>query len=432
VSYRAPKGTHDTLPGEVRAWQRLEAVVRSVMDRFGYEEIRTPLFEETSLFARSVGETTDIVKKEMYTFTDRRGRNLTLRPEGTAPVARAFIEHHLGRGGRLAKLFYMGPMFRYERPQAGRFRQFHQFGAEAIGSGDPTVDVDVIVLFARVLEEAGLSGLEVALNSVGDAACRPRHVAAIREALAPHRDALCPDCQERLERNPLRILDCKVPSCRALASRVPTAIDFLCEPCRAHHRAVEAGLAELGVAHRIDPNLVRGIDYYTRTAFEIHHGALGAQNALGGGGRYDGLIAELGGSATPGIGFAAGMERILTALGETVAAPRASVAVIALGAAEEAAARRFLYRLRRVAPAELVAGDAGLGKKLRAANDLGARYAVIFGEEETRLGRPLLKDMTSGDQSPLSEGEIVQTMKRAAAESAASATRAGARGTEGS
>jgi len=405
--YKAPKGTHDILPPEARAWQRLETIVRSVMDRFGYEEIRTPIFEETTLFARSVGETTDIVKKEMYTFTDKKGRSLTLRPEGTAPAVRAFVEHHLGRGARLTKLFYVGPMFRYERPQAGRFRQFHQFGAEAIGSADPEIDVDVIALFVRVLEETGIAGLSVALNSVGDANCRPLHVAAIREALASHKDALCPDCKERLERNPLRILDCKVPACRGLAARIPPATDFLCDACRAHHAAVEAGLAALGVVFRLDKNLVRGIDYYTRTAFEIHHGALGAQNALGGGGRYDGLVAELGGAPTPGIGFAAGMERILTVLGEAPARPRGVVAVLPLGAAEEAAARRLLYELRRVAPAEIVAGDAGLGKKLRAANEMGARFAVILGEDEVRAGRPLLKDMETGEQTPMSEPEII-------------------------
>ncbi len=401
MTYRAPKGTHDILPEASAAWQRLEATVRSVMDRFGYDEIRTPLFEETTLFARSVGETSDIVKKEMYTFTDRKGRSLTLRPEGTAPVVRAFVEHHLGRGRDLTKMYYIGPMFRYERPQAGRFRQFHQFGAEAIGSADPAVDVDVILLFTRILEEAGLGGLSVALNSVGDAACRPRHVAAIREALAPRRDALCPDCRERLERNPLRILDCKVPSCRDLAAAVPSAIDFLCDACRAHEGAVEEGLAAAGVSFRIDKSLVRGIDYYTRTAFEIHHGALGAQNALGGGGRYDGLAAELGGPPTPGIGFAAGMERILSVI-EEPAAPRSPTVVILSHDAEgDSIARRILYKIRTVVRAEHFGGEGNVTKKFRRANEVGARFAVILFKDEiedARKGVLTVKDLSAGLQ----------------------------------
>jgi histidyl-tRNA synthetase len=401
VTYKAPKGTHDILPDESAAWQRLERTVRSVMDRFGYDEIRTPLFEETTLFTRSVGETSDIVKKEMYTFTDKKGRSLTLRPEGTAPVVRAFVEHHLGRGRDLTKLYYVGPMFRYERPQAGRFRQFHQFGAEAIGSADPAVDVDVILLFTRILEEAGIAGLSVALNSVGDAACRPRHVAAIREALAPRRDALCPDCQERLERNPLRILDCKVPSCRELAEAIPSAIDFLCDACRAHEAAVEAGLAAVGVPFRIDKSLVRGIDYYTRTAFEIHHGALGAQNALGGGGRYDGLAAELGGPPTPGIGFAAGMERILSVLDKPATPRLPMVAILSHDAEGEAVARRLLYKIRTVTRAEHFGGEGNITKKFRKANDTGARLAVILFKDEiedARKGVLTVKDLSGGVQ----------------------------------
>jgi histidyl-tRNA synthetase len=411
VRFQAPKGTHDILPENARAWQRLEAIVRSVMHRFGYEEIRTPLFEDTSLFSRSVGETTDIVKKEMYTFTDRKGRSLTLRPEGTAPVARAFVEHHMGRGRDLTRLFYMGPMFRYERPQAGRFRQFQQFGAEAIGSADASVDVDVIVLFCRVLEEAGIAGVSVSLNSVGDAVCRPARVEAIRAALAPHREELCPDCKERLDRNPLRILDCKVPACRALAAKIPTGLEYLCDPCRAHLARVEAGLAEAGVAHRIDTSIVRGLDYYTRTAFEIHHGSLGAQSALGGGGRYDGLIEEIGGAATPGVGFAAGMERILTVLGESAGAPGPLVAFVPLDDAASGVARQLLYETRRFARAEIVGGAGGLAKKLRAADQLGARFVAIIGEEERARGEVLLKEMASGEQSRLTTSEILDTLR---------------------
>ena len=411
MRFQAPKGTHDILPESAHAWQRLEAIVRSVMQRFGYDEIRTPLFEDTALFSRSVGETTDIVKKEMYTFTDRKGRSLTLRPEGTAPVARAFVEHHMGRGRELTRLFYMGPMFRYERPQAGRFRQFQQFGAEAIGSAEASVDVDVIVLFCRVLEEAGIAGVSVSLNSVGDAVCRPARVEAIRAALAPHREELCPDCKERLERNPLRILDCKVPACRALAAKIPTGLEYLCGPCREHLARVEAGLAEAGVAHRIDTSIVRGLDYYTRTAFEIHHGSLGAQSALGGGGRYDGLIEEIGGASTPGVGFAAGMERILTVLGESVKAQGPLVAFVPLDEAADGFARRLLYETRRFARAEIVSGAGGLAKKLRTADQLGARFAAIIGEEERARGEVLLKEMASGEQIRTNASEIVGALR---------------------
>ncbi|MFN0149294.1 MAG: histidine--tRNA ligase [bacterium] len=411
MKFQAPKGTHDILPANAAAWQRLESIVRTAMQRFGYEEIRTPIFEDTALFARSVGETTDIVKKEMYTFADRKGRSLTLRPEGTAPVARAFVEHHLGRGHDLVKLFYMGPMFRYERPQAGRFRQFHQFGAEAIGSADPAVDVDVIILFCRVLEAAGISGVSVSLNSVGDATCRPARIEAIRAALLPHRADLCADCQDRLDRNPLRILDCKVPKCREIAASIPTGLEYLCEACREHLSRVDAGLSEAGIAHRVDTSIVRGLDYYTRTAFEIHHGALGAQSALGGGGRYDGLIGDVGGAATPGIGFAAGMERILTVLGEGARAPGPLAVFVPLGDAEEAVARRLMYETRRFAHAEIAAGAGGLAKKLRAADQMRARFAVIIGDEERARGEVLLKEMSGGEQSRLAEAMLLETLR---------------------
>jgi histidyl-tRNA synthetase len=281
--------------------------------------------------------------------------------------------------------------------------------------------VDVIALFCRVLEEAGLSGLSVSLSSVGDSACRPARVDAIRAALEPRRGELCPDCQERLDRNPLRILDCKVPSCRAIAAAIPTGLEFLCGPCREHLAGVEAGLGELGIAHQIDTSIVRGLDYYTRTAFEIHHGGLGAQSALGGGGRYDGLVEEVGGQATPGIGFAAGMERILTVLGAAEGAGGPLVAFLPLDADAEPRARRLLYAVRRFAPAEIVAGPAGLAKKLRAADQMRARLAVVFGEEERARGEVLLKDLGSGEQTRVPEGDLIDTLRaraRAAQEDA--------------
>ncbi|MBC7325718.1 MAG: histidine--tRNA ligase, partial [Moorella sp. (in: Bacteria)] len=345
-----PRGTEDILPGEVDRWYLLEATAREVSHLYGYREIRTPVFEHTELFDRGVGDTTDIVEKEMYTFTDRGGRSVTLRPEGTAPVVRAFLEHHLEAGGLPVKLFYFGPMFRYGRPQAGRLRQFHQFGVEAFGSRDPAMDAEVIALAMDFYQRLGLQDLELHINSVGCPACRPGHRQELQEYLWPHFKELCATCQGRFERNPLRIFDCKSPVCQEIVAGAPTVAASLCPGCAAHFRRVQEYLRELGLTFILDEHLVRGLDYYTNTAFEIMVRGIGAQSSIGGGGRYDGLVEALGGKPVPGIGFGLGLERVLLALeaqGRHLAPDRGvDVLVVTAGRGVDRVAVRLLARLR--------------------------------------------------------------------------------------
>ncbi|HYQ95709.1 MAG TPA: histidine--tRNA ligase, partial [Candidatus Eisenbacteria bacterium] len=318
MKYQVPRGTRDILPGEVERWHWLEERTRAVMALYGYREVRTPLFEATDLFVRSVGESTDIVRKELYTFQDRKGRSLTLRPEGTAPLVRAYLENPELRAESPTRLYYMGPMFRYERPQAGRYRQFWQIGAELLGSARPEADAEMIDLFRAIMWDVGLRNVTVLLNSLGDSVCRPRYREAIRAYFKKHEDRLCGDCKERLETNPLRILDCKVPSCAPIIALAPSVLDSLCPECAEHFEAVKRSLTGLGIPYEVAPRLVRGLDYYTRTVFEIHAASLGAQNAVGGGGRYDQLVKDFGGPDTPAIGFSIGMERLLLAVGDHV------------------------------------------------------------------------------------------------------------------
>src|SRR5260370_23276516 len=309
---KAVKGTRDILPPSSAAWNQVEAISREVFRTYNYQEIRTPILEETALFARGVGEETDIVSKEMYTFEDRDGSSLTLRPEATASVMRAYIEHRLDQRPGLEKLYYIGPMFRRERPQKGRYRQFYQIGAEAIGSESPAVDAEVIEMVVDLLRRVGLSGFELYLNSVGDANCRPQYVALLKAKLRGVASQLCADCQRRVETNPLRVLDCKVPEDQAIIDALPSIQDHLCDACRTHFHSLRAHLDDRGIAYQIRPRMVRGLDYYMRTTFEIVHGALGAQNSVLGGGRYDWLAEALGSPvAAPGIGFSIGEDRLV-------------------------------------------------------------------------------------------------------------------------
>ena len=313
--FQVPRGTRDILPGESERWDWLESRTRDILSRYGYREVRTPMFEATDLFVRSVGEATDIVRKELYTFQDRKGRSLTLRPEGTAPLVRAYLEHSLGHADPTTRLYYIGPMFRYERPQAGRYRQFWQIGAELLGPPAPAADAEMIDLFVSILRGAGLHGISVHVNSLGDDVCRPVYRESLRAYFTANVDRLCEDCRERLKTNPLRILDCKVPSCQPVIAGAPSVLDSLCDPCRQHFDGVKAALDALGLAHTEVPRLVRGLDYYTRTVFEAYAEGIGAQNAVGGGGRYDQLVRDFGGPATPSIGFSIGMERLLMSTG---------------------------------------------------------------------------------------------------------------------
>ncbi|HXL14606.1 MAG TPA: histidine--tRNA ligase [Methylomirabilota bacterium] len=388
MKFQVPRGTRDILPGEVERWQWLEERSRAVMTLYGYREVRTPYFEATDLFVRSVGESTDIVRKELYTFQDRKGRSLTLRPEGTAPLVRSYLENPSLRSESPARLYYMGPMFRYERPQAGRYRQFWQIGAELLGSARPEADAEMIDLFRAILHDVGLRNVTVLLNSLGDAVCRPRYREAIRAYFKQFEERLCGDCKERLETNPLRILDCKVPSCAPVIAGAPSVLDSLCPECAEHFESVKRALTALGIPYQVAPRLVRGLDYYTRTVFEVHDAGLGAQNAVGGGGRYDQLVKDFGGPDTPAIGFSIGMERLLLAVGEE-SAPRAKgpdVSVIALepGAAVEAQSLARVLRgqfeepeRRRALAVVVDTAGRSANSQMKWASKIGARWAVF-------------------------------------------------------
>jgi len=310
----APRGTKDVLPSSVRAWRYVEQIMREVCREFGYREIRTPIFEHTELFQRGIGDDTDVVDKEMYTFIDRGGRSVTLRPENTAAVVRSFVENKMYGENLPFKVFYIGPMFRYDRPQAGRLRQFHQFGVEAIGSDAAVTDAECIMLAMTVLKKMGLKDLKLKINSVGCPKCRPTYRKALQDFFRPHIAEMCADCQNRIDKNPMRLLDCKEEKCKAIAVGAPKVTDYLCKNCQKHYGKVKELLTAAGVEYEEDSNLVRGLDYYTKTAFEIQYTPLGAQSAVAGGGRYDGLVEEIGGPAMSGIGFAMGMERVLIAL----------------------------------------------------------------------------------------------------------------------
>jgi histidyl-tRNA synthetase len=409
------RGAPDILPDDTGKWQALESVARDVMERYGYAEIRTPIFERTELFVRGIGEATDIVEKEMYTFDDRGGESLTLRPEATASIMRAYAEHNLGSKSSLVKVYLIGPMFRHERPQSGRFRQFHQVDVEAIGSPGPAVDVEVIALLQHLLEAWGLRGLSLHVNSIGDPVCRPRYREAFLEYLGAHREVLCADCHVRMTKNPLRVLDCKQPGCREIAAKAPTLSGYLCDACREHFGQVRASLDGLKIAYEVDERLVRGLDYYTRTTFEFLNPALGAQNAVAGGGRYDGLVEELGGPPTPSIGFAIGEERILTSLaaqtGPVETPPVTGVYVATAGAVDLRAAMELTQALRRRGlRAAMDLEGRSLKGQMRQANKDRFRYSLILGTEELARGQVTLKDMMGGVQQEVPLAEVADRL----------------------
>jgi histidyl-tRNA synthetase len=412
---KAVKGTRDILPPASAVWNRVEAIAREVFRTYNYQEIRTPILEETALFARGVGTDTDIVSKEMYTFDDRDGSSLTLRPEATASVMRAYIEHHLDQKPGLKKLYYIGPMFRRERPQKGRYRQFYQIGAEAIGSESPAVDAEVIEMVVELLRRVGLSGFQLLLNSVGDANCRPQYVALLKEKLQEVKARLCEDCQRRAETNPLRVLDCKVPEDQPIIDALPSIQDHLCETCQTHFDAVRAHLDDRGIPYEVRPRMVRGLDYYMRTTFEIVHGALGAQNSVLGGGRYDGLAESLGSKVhSPGIGFSIGEDRLVMSVEQEQPDAFAStldVYLAPIGAASEKHCALLARDLRSAGLAVELGLDGKLKRSLELANKMAARFVLIVGEDEMTSGKYALKDMRSGEQQTVTRGELVQRIK---------------------
>jgi histidyl-tRNA synthetase len=430
TTLKAVRGTRDLLPPETALWNRIEATARSVFSRYNFGEIRTPVFEDTGLFARGVGEETDIVSKEMYTWEDRaraqseKTQSLTLRPENTAGVVRAYIEHKLGETGQLQKLYYIGPQFRRERPQKGRYRQFSQIGAEVIGpqsagSESPLRDAEVLEMLATLLDELGISGWELKINSVGSASDRPRYIETLRAALAPVVSQMCEDCQRRAVTNPLRVLDCKVPHDQPFIDALPKIADSLDDESKAHFAAVCAALDATGVPYTRDHRLVRGLDYYTRTTFEFTHGGLGAQNALLGGGRYDGLSEAIGGPKAPGIGFAMGEDRLvltlLSQLDQGSAPPQVAAAYIApLGEAQNPAALTLARELRRSGlQIELGDGSFRLKKSFEAA-DKAARAIVLLGEDEVQSGILTVKVFSTGIQNKVPRAELAEFLAASA------------------
>ncbi|MFI5177856.1 MAG: histidine--tRNA ligase [Vicinamibacterales bacterium] len=422
----AIRGTHDILPGEIARWQFVERVARELCERYGYLEIRTPVMEREELFSKGTGETTDIVQKEMYTFTDKGGERITLRPEATPSMVRAYVEHNLENVLPSAKLYAMGPMFRYERPQKGRYRQFHQLDVEVFGLTDPAIDAEVIDLAWSLVADLGIRRAELVINSVGCKDCRPRFQEALLKALGDDLPKLCQDCQRRARTNPLRIYDCKVPADQPIIDRLPHSVDYLDEPCATHFTGVQAHLDAFGIPWRISHRLVRGLDYYTRTTFEILGAiaspdepddveSLGAQNALLGGGRYDGLVQDLGGPDRPGIGFAAGLERLVLALPESAAAlPSRLACVVAIGDDGRQDALKLLRELRRAGVTAVMEFEArSLRAQMKRADRLRARVAVIVGGDELARGEVTLRDMATGDQRAVARGQAVETVRMA-------------------
>lgn len=415
MTIRAVRGTRDILPDEVAVWHRMEAAARDLFARYGYREVRTPVFEETELFARGIGAETDIVSKEMYTFADRDGGSLTLRPEATAGIVRAVIEHNLMNTDPALKVYALGPMFRRERPQKGRYRQFHQVDVEAFGFVNPAVDAEVIELALAYLDACGVGDHELVLNSVGDRECRPAYVRRLRQALREKAPSMCPDCQRRAETNPLRVLDCKVPEDQATIEALPKITDHLCAPCSDHFAEVRRQLELLGIPYRLDPRLVRGLDYYVRTTFEVTSGRLGAQSSVLGGGRYDGLVKDLGGPDAAGIGFAVGLERLALLVPAGEAKARCDVFLMPLAAAALDRALRLQRALRQAGLAAMLDPEGRSFKsRMKQADKLGARFVAILGEDEIARGAWTVRDMARSDQQEVTEERILEHLKEKA------------------
>jgi histidyl-tRNA synthetase len=414
VSITGVKGFNDILPGEVEKWQHIEATARRVFELYGFAEIRIPILEKTELFSRSIGDATDIVEKEMYSFVDKGENAVTMRPEGTASVMRAFIEHKLYASDPVAKLYYLGPMFRYERPQKGRYRQFHQIGAEVTGVSDPKVDAQVLTMLCHFFAELGLTEPALQINSLGCKECRPVYRQALKDFLRGKIDQLCDDCKRRFETNPLRALDCKSTGCKEATAGAPSVLDYLDSGCNDHFTRTRSYLEEVGTAYTINPRMVRGLDYYTRTTFELVTGLLGAQSAVAAGGRYDGLIADLGGPALPGIGFAMGVERVALLLAEQEFRKRPDLFIAALGEEAQREAFRLMAGLqRRGVSVEIDYEGKSLKSQLRRSDKFRSRFTLIVGEDELAKGRGALKNMDAGtqDEVPLTVDAIGSAVK---------------------
>ena len=414
---KAPKGTKDVLPAQSSKWHYVESVIRDICARFGYREIRTPVFEHTELFLRGVGDTTDIVQKEMYTFDDKGGRSLTLKPEGTAGVVRSFVENSLFSGAQPTKMYYLStPVFRYERPQAGRLREHHQFGVEVFGSQGPSIDAEVITVALSLFHTLGINGLALNINSIGCKECRPAYNAALREYLKQREDSLCRNCRGRMVTNPLRTLDCKEETCRDIVREAPVMLDCLCDECAAHFEGLKKRLEAAGIGYSVNPFIVRGLDYYSKTVFEIISTDIGAQGTVCGGGRYDGLVEELGGPSMPGIGFGLGIERLLLVLESLgIALPEPGLCdayVCTLGDAAEVEGFCVTKRLREAGiKAECDHMGRSLKAQLKYAAKVGARFTVIIGDDELSKGIAVVRDMQLSEEKTVPLAELNQMIK---------------------
>ena len=414
VKYSSIRGMNDVLPAEAEKWQYIEVKARKVFDDYGFSEIKTPLLEKTSLFSRSIGEDTDIVEKEMYTFPDRKGELLSMRPEGTASVVRAYVQHKMYVASSLTKLYYFGPMFRYERPQKGRNRQFYQIGAEAIGVSSPAVDAEVISMLHTFFEQLGLDGLVLNINSIGCAGCRPAYKEKLLEFIAGSVDELCDNCQRRHRDNPLRVIDCKSKGCREKTKDAPSILDSLCDGCRDDFDRLKGYLTTLDIPFNVNHRMVRGLDYYTKTAFEITSDNLGSQDAVAAGGRYDRLVEEIGGPPTPAIGFAIGVERLSMLLAEDDSTLKRlpDLFIATLGDKAYNTAFRLAHALRtHEVKVEYDHEGKSLKSQMRRADSLGASYVLILGDKEIETGRAVLKDMKNHEQDDVAWEGIVTEMR---------------------
>ena len=414
--YKASRGTSDILPEEYIYWKYIEEKVAFLCQLYGYQPLSTPIFEDARLFTQTVAGGTDIVDKEMYIFKDKNGQELALRAEGTAPVCRAYLEHGLFNLAQPVKLYYIGPAFRYERPQYGRYRQHHQVGFEALGEADPALDAEVIEMAWQFFLSLGLSGISIQLNSIGCKLCRPGYLEVLKQHYSSYTDRLCPDCKARLTRNPLRLLDCKKASCQNIAKTAPKIPDYLCHECQLHFQSVQKYLRILSTPFQLNRRLVRGLDYYTRTVFEVEPQEKEGQSTLGGGGRYDDLIEALGGKPTPGVGFAAGLERIILNLKgqhlDIPPLPKPDAFIAYLGQEAKIQAMKIAAELRKAEIATIMAtGDKSLKGQMRQANSLGSAHVLILGEQESRNRNVILRDMRSGEQQTIPLAEIARMLK---------------------
>jgi len=413
----APRGTKDVLPQQIHKWHFVEKKFVRICERYGFREIRTPVFEHTELFQRGVGDTTDIVQKEMYSFNDHGGRNITLKPEGTASAARAFVEHKIFAETQPTKYYYETACYRYEKPQSGRLREFHQFGIETFGSRNMLADAEVISLANDFLTECGVKDIELRINSVGCPSCRARYREALQDYFRPYYDQLCDTCKDRFERNPMRIIDCKSPEDHAIAVGAPSILDYLCEDCENAFSDLQKNLQALGIAYTVDPTIVRGLDYYTKTAFEFVTNQIGAQGTVCGGGRYDGLIREIGGQDVPGVGFGLGIERLLLlmeASGVTFPEPAASDAlIVVMGEEAKACGLKLLKEFRdKGLKVEMDVMGRNIKGQMKYADRLGARYAIVIGENELASGQAQVKDMQASSQSQVAFDRLYELLAR--------------------